>query len=86
MSVREGVRGGFTMELCPNDLSDEGPTLLGGRCQSRYGPPFQQLARIRLSVLFVLFVKIPQIPHFSKTLALLWQIFCVHGIPKSLFL
>src|SRR5262249_61540861 len=25
------------MELCPNDLGDEGPTLLGGRCQSRYG-------------------------------------------------
>src|SRR6516225_7230396 len=37
MSVREGVRGGFAMELCPNDLGDEGPTLLGGRCQSRYG-------------------------------------------------
>jgi putative ABC transport system substrate-binding protein len=25
------------MELCPNDLGDEGPTLLGGRCESRYG-------------------------------------------------
>jgi hypothetical protein len=37
MSVREGVRDGFAMELCPNDLGDEGPTLLGGRCQSRYG-------------------------------------------------
>src|SRR5262249_45063595 len=37
MSVREGLRDGFAMELCPNDLGDEGPTLLGGRCQSRYG-------------------------------------------------
>ena len=37
MSVSEGVRDGFAMELCPNDLGDEGPTLLGGRCQSRYG-------------------------------------------------
>ena len=37
MSVREGVRDGFATELCPNDLGDEGPTLLGSRCQSRYG-------------------------------------------------
>src|SRR5215471_10552154 len=37
MSVREGLRDGCAMELCPNDLGDEGPTLLGGRCQSRYG-------------------------------------------------
>src|SRR5262249_58148947 len=37
MSVREGLRDGFAMELCPNDLGDEGPTLLGGRCQPRYG-------------------------------------------------
>src|SRR5262249_47083141 len=35
MSVREGVRDGFAMELCPNDLGDERPTLLGSRCQSR---------------------------------------------------
>src|SRR5262249_61159748 len=37
MSVREGVRNGFAIELCPNDLGDEGPTLLGRRCQSGYG-------------------------------------------------
>src|SRR5260370_40161731 len=36
MSVREGLRDGFATELCPNDLSDEGPALLGSRCQSRY--------------------------------------------------
>jgi len=36
MSVREGLRDGFATELCPNDLGDEGPTLLGSRCQSRY--------------------------------------------------
>src|SRR5919106_4267779 len=37
MSVREGVRDGFAMELCPNDLGDEGPTLLGSLCEPRYG-------------------------------------------------
>src|SRR5258708_36757946 len=36
MSVREGVRDGLATELCANDLGDEGPTLLGSLCQSRY--------------------------------------------------
>src|SRR5258707_13891699 len=41
MSVREGVRDGLATELCANDLCDEGPTLLGSLCQSRYrlAPP-----------------------------------------------
>src|SRR5258706_7856078 len=36
MSVREGERDRLATELCPNDLGDEGPTLLGSLCQSRY--------------------------------------------------
>ena len=36
MSVREGERDGVAAQLCPNDLGDEGPTLLGSLCQSRY--------------------------------------------------
>src|SRR5258706_3385018 len=36
MSVREGVGDGLATELCANDLGDEGPTLLGSLCQSRY--------------------------------------------------
>src|SRR5260370_30989037 len=41
MSVRDGVRGGLDTEGCANDLGDEGPTLLGSLCQSRYrlAPP-----------------------------------------------
>src|SRR5258708_25025783 len=41
MSVREGERDRLATELCPNDLGDEGPTLIGSLCQSRYrlAPP-----------------------------------------------
>src|SRR5258708_11021570 len=36
MSVRESERDGVATELCPNDLGDERPALLGSLCQSRY--------------------------------------------------
>src|SRR5258708_20938728 len=45
MSVREGVRDGLATELCPNDLGDEGPTLLGSLCQSRYRLPLPTMGK-----------------------------------------
>src|SRR5713101_4610154 len=45
MSVREGERDGVATELCPNDLGDEGPTLLGSLCQSRYRLPLPTMGK-----------------------------------------
>src|SRR5258708_12470817 len=45
MSVREGERDGFATKLCPNDLGDEGPTLLGSLRQSRYRLPLPTMGK-----------------------------------------